>query len=119
MPDAVGRYSVLGRWTAFPDEFISRRWPPARPSRQGHRPRMGSGGMSGSIDSARLKLLLNNLRLPAIRQGCSALAERADKEACPSSRYDPISVGGLPALPRAGVRLGGPGFGRRHRAASL
>jgi DNA replication protein DnaC len=43
--------------------------------------------MSQSIDSARLTLLLNDLRLPAIKQGWSAFAERADKEGWPAARF--------------------------------
>jgi hypothetical protein len=34
--------------------------------------------MSQTIDGARLTLLLNDLRLPAIKQGWAAFAERAD-----------------------------------------
>src|SRR6266436_2963206 len=40
-----------------------------------------------NIDSARLTLILNELRLPAIKQGWSAFAERADKEGWPASRF--------------------------------
>ena len=43
--------------------------------------------MTHSIDSARLTLILNDLRLPAIKQGWSALAERADKEGWPAARF--------------------------------
>src|SRR5450432_3126173 len=43
--------------------------------------------MTESIDSARLTLLLNDLRLPAIKQGWSAFAERSDKEGWPAARF--------------------------------
>ncbi len=43
--------------------------------------------MTQSIDSARLTLILNELRLPAIKQSWSAFAERADKEAWPAARF--------------------------------
>ena len=43
--------------------------------------------MTHSIDSARLTLILNDLRLPAIKQGWSAFAERADKEGWPAARF--------------------------------
>ena len=43
--------------------------------------------MTQSIDSARLTLILNDLRLPAIKQGWSAFAERADKEGWPAARF--------------------------------
>ena len=43
--------------------------------------------MTQSIDSARLTLLLNDLRLPAIKQGWAGFAERADKEAWPAARF--------------------------------
>jgi DNA replication protein DnaC len=43
--------------------------------------------MTQSIDSARLTLILNDLRLPAIKQGWSAFAERADKEKWPAARF--------------------------------
>ena len=43
--------------------------------------------MTQSIDSARLTLMLNDLRLPAIKQDWSALAERADKESWPAARF--------------------------------
>ena len=48
---------------------------------------VGSSSMTESIDSARLTLLLNDLRLPAIKQGWSAFAERADKEGWPAARF--------------------------------
>ena len=41
--------------------------------------------MTQSIDSARLTLLLNDLRLPAFKQGWPAFAERADKEGWPAA----------------------------------
>ena len=43
--------------------------------------------MSQSIDAARLTLILNDLRLPAIKQGWSSFAERADKEGWPAARF--------------------------------
>jgi DNA replication protein DnaC len=43
--------------------------------------------MTQSIDSARLTLILNDLRLPAIKQGWPAFAERADKEGWPAARF--------------------------------
>jgi DNA replication protein DnaC len=43
--------------------------------------------MTESIDSARLTLLLNELRLPAIKQGWATFAERADKEGWPAARF--------------------------------
>src|SRR5258707_3933348 len=43
--------------------------------------------MSQSIDGARLMLLFNDLRLPAIKQGWAAFAERADKEGWPAARF--------------------------------
>src|ERR1700743_2860200 len=42
--------------------------------------------MSQTIDAARLTLLLNDLRLPAIKQGWAAFAERSDKEGWPAAR---------------------------------
>jgi DNA replication protein DnaC len=42
--------------------------------------------MTKSIDSARLTLLLNDLRLPAIKHAWAAFAERADKEGWPAAR---------------------------------
>src|SRR3978361_550777 len=42
--------------------------------------------MTQSIDSARLTLILNELRLPAIKQDWAAFAERADKESWPPAR---------------------------------
>src|SRR5580693_3289876 len=41
--------------------------------------------MTPSIDAARLTL--NELRLPAIKQGWPSFAERADKEAWPAARF--------------------------------
>ena len=43
--------------------------------------------MTQSIDSARLTLILNDLRLPAIKQGWPAFAERANKEGWPAARF--------------------------------
>jgi DNA replication protein DnaC len=43
--------------------------------------------MTHNIDSARLTLLLNDLRLPAFKQGWPAFAERADKEGWPAARF--------------------------------
>jgi DNA replication protein DnaC len=43
--------------------------------------------MTQSIDSARLTLILNDLRLPAIKQGWPAFAERADKGGWPAARF--------------------------------
>ena len=43
--------------------------------------------MTQTIDSARLTLILNDLRLPAIKQGWTAFAERADKEGWPAARF--------------------------------
>ena len=43
--------------------------------------------MTASIDAARLTLLLNDLRLPAIKQDWAGFAERADKESWPAARF--------------------------------
>src|SRR5450756_2789028 len=43
--------------------------------------------MTQSIDSARLTLMLNDLRLPAIKQDWPSFAERSDKESWPASRF--------------------------------
>jgi len=43
--------------------------------------------MTASIDAARLTLLLNDLRLPAIKQDWPGFAERADKESWPAARF--------------------------------
>jgi DNA replication protein DnaC len=43
--------------------------------------------MTQTIDSARLTLILNDLRLPAIKHGWAAFAERADKEGWPAARF--------------------------------
>ena len=48
---------------------------------------VGSGGMTASIDAARLTLMLNDLRLPAIKQDWPGFAERADKESWPAARF--------------------------------
>ena len=42
--------------------------------------------MSDAIDSTRLTLLLNELRLPALKQIWSSFAERSDKEGWPAAR---------------------------------
>jgi DNA replication protein DnaC len=43
--------------------------------------------MTERIDSAKLTLILNELRLPAIKQGCPDFAARADKEGWPAARF--------------------------------
>jgi DNA replication protein DnaC len=43
--------------------------------------------MTATIDAARLTLLLNDLRLPAIKQDWPGFAERADKESWPAARF--------------------------------
>ena len=43
--------------------------------------------MTQAIDGARLTLLLNELRLPAIKQGWCVFAERADREGWPAARF--------------------------------
>jgi len=43
--------------------------------------------MSKSVDAPRLTLLLNELRLPAIKQVWPTFAERADKEGWPAARF--------------------------------
>jgi len=43
--------------------------------------------MTENIDRARLTLMLNDLRLPAIKQNWPDFAERADKESCPAARF--------------------------------
>ncbi|WP_313959833.1 ATP-binding protein [Roseomonas gilardii] len=43
--------------------------------------------MTQPTDAARLSLILNELRLPAIRQLWSSFAERADKEGWPAARF--------------------------------
>jgi DNA replication protein DnaC len=40
-----------------------------------------------NIDAARLTLLLNELRLPAIKEGWTAFAQKADKEGWPPARF--------------------------------
>ncbi len=42
--------------------------------------------MTETIDAARLTLMLNDLRLPAIKQDWPGFAERADKESWPAAR---------------------------------
>jgi hypothetical protein len=44
-----------------------------------------------AIDAARLALILTDLRLPAIKQGWSAFATRADKEGWPPPASSPPS----------------------------
>jgi DNA replication protein DnaC len=43
--------------------------------------------MTQPVDAARLSLILNELRLPAIKQLWSSFAERADKEGWPAARF--------------------------------
>ena len=43
--------------------------------------------MTEAVDAARLALILTDLRLPAIKQGWSAFATRADKEGWPAARF--------------------------------
>jgi len=43
--------------------------------------------MTQAFDAARLNLILTDLRLPAIKQGWAAFAERADKEGWPAARF--------------------------------
>ncbi len=43
--------------------------------------------MTQSIDAGRLTLMLNDLRLPAIKQDWSSFAERADEESWPAARF--------------------------------
>ena len=43
--------------------------------------------MTQATDAARLNLILTDLRLPAIKQGWAAFAERADKEGWPAARF--------------------------------
>ena len=43
--------------------------------------------MNQAIDVARLKLILNDLRLPAIKQRWPAIAEQSDKEGWPAARF--------------------------------
>ena len=43
--------------------------------------------MTGSIDAARLMLILSDLRLPAIKTGWPGFAQTADKEAWPAARF--------------------------------
>src|SRR6201746_2578927 len=47
---------------------------------------MTQGTQAASIDAARLSLMLNDLRLPAIKQDWPGFAERADKESWPAAR---------------------------------
>jgi hypothetical protein len=43
--------------------------------------------MSQSLDSARLTLMINDLRLRAIKQAWAMFAERAHKESRPAARF--------------------------------
>jgi DNA replication protein DnaC len=43
--------------------------------------------MNQATDAARLNLILTDLRLPAIKQGWPAFAERSDKEGWPAARF--------------------------------
>lgn len=43
--------------------------------------------MNQAFDAARLNLILTDLRLPAIKQGWPAFAERSDKEGWPAARF--------------------------------
>ena len=43
--------------------------------------------MTHAIDIARLKLILNDLRLPAIKQNWQTIAEQSDKEGWPAARF--------------------------------
>jgi DNA replication protein DnaC len=43
--------------------------------------------MTGAINAARLTLILNELRLPAIKTGWPGFAQTADKEAWPAARF--------------------------------
>lgn len=43
--------------------------------------------MNPVVDNQRLAFILNELRLPAIKQARFQLAERADKEAWPATRF--------------------------------
>ncbi len=47
---------------------------------------MTQATQTGGIDAARLSLMLNDLRLPAIKQDWQGFAERADKESWPAAR---------------------------------
>jgi len=44
-------------------------------------------GIAQPIDAQRLTLILNDLRLPAIKQAWPDIAERADREAWPAARF--------------------------------
>ncbi len=43
--------------------------------------------MTKDIDHARLAIIFNDLRLPAIKHGWPILAERADKRGWPAARF--------------------------------
>jgi len=48
---------------------------------------MTRDSLANDIDRTRLTLILNELRLPAIKQGWGSFAERADKEGWPAARF--------------------------------
>ena len=63
-----------------------------------------TGSTSGlAIDAARLSLILNELRLPAMRQFWPDFAQRADKEGWPAARC-PVPLSPSPT-PRNRTRL--------------
>jgi DNA replication protein DnaC len=43
--------------------------------------------MNQAIDVARLKLILNDLRLPAMKNSWPTIAEQSDKEGWPAARF--------------------------------
>ncbi len=56
-------------------------------TRDGDTPGMDNAGINtDGIDAARLTLMLNDLRLPAIKQDWQRFAERADKQSWPAAR---------------------------------
>jgi len=48
---------------------------------------MTGSNTTGAIDAARLTLILNDLRLPAIKQGWPSFAQTSDKEGWPAARF--------------------------------
>lgn len=48
---------------------------------------MTGSNTTGAIDAARLTLILNDLRLPAIKQGWPNFAQTSDKEGWPAARF--------------------------------
>lgn len=48
--------------------------------------------MNPAVDTQRLAFILNELRLPAIKQAWLQFAERADKEAWPATRLSLIHI---------------------------